>query len=232
MSLVSLLLISSLLLLGCTSPTSRSETTGQTTENSTITDTEALNNDGAQKPESEGLREIDVELIKTSEQLLAKAPHDWKLIYQINNGEIKLTDYIPATEEADNWITKLSFEAHTSLVEIDPITVIMGEIEKSNESCRHLEHSNLFSGLENNYPTSVRLIECGENAMSEKGEITLTKVIQGNEHFYVIRLVKRVAPFKRHQANIMPQEVANWADYLKRIKLCDPEKPDHSCPQT
>ena len=167
----------------------------------------------------------------SSERLIARAPAGWQLIFELNNGGTRLSDYIPKGEAKEDWLTKLSFEAHEQLVTVDPISIMMGEISKMDEVCSNVDHSNLFSGLENNYPTSVRLILCGKNAHSGKGEISITKGIQGKDYFYIIRLEKKIDAFEKGSPDFPNNEIAEWSTYLKRITLCD-EAPnsDHPCP--
>lgn len=171
------------------------------------------------------------------EMLIAKPPPDWQRIYQFNNEETRLSDYIPNDENEETWASKLSFESHAQLKHADPIAVIMGEIKNQAEICKYISHSNLFSGFENNYPTSVRLILCGENVHTEKGEVSLIKAIQGNEYFYLIQLVKKVPVFgpsspvadNLQTPDFTSEEVAYWSTYMKRISLCDTRDDTHAC---
>ena len=167
----------------------------------------------------------------SSERLIARAPSDWQLIFELNNGDTRLSDYIPKDEVEDNWQTKLSFEAHAQLTSVDPISIMMGEISKMTEICSNIDHSNLFSGLENNYPTSVRLLLCGHNAHSGKGEVSITKGIQGKDYFYIIRFEKKLEAFEKGHPEFAKNEIAEWSTYLKRITLCDQSsETTHPCP--
>ncbi|HJL61889.1 MAG TPA: hypothetical protein QF517_08025 [Pseudomonadales bacterium] len=165
----------------------------------------------------------------SQEVLLAQPPKDWQLIYQFNNMETRLSDYIPPTEDESDWQTKLSFESHRQLKDLNPISAIMSEIKNRAEICTHLNHFNLFSGFENEYPTSVRLIMCGENAYTSRGEVTLTKAIQGRDYLYLIHLLKKVPVFEADKADFSTDEITEWSTYLKLISLCDKEDSTHPC---
>ena len=165
----------------------------------------------------------------TAEILRAKPPEGWKLSYQFNNDDMRLADFIPAEEDVKAWRTKLSIEAHQGLDDIDPISALFGEIQNASDVCTNFSHSNLFSGIENGYPTSVRLMECGENAHSSKGEISITKAIQGNAYFYFVRLLRRTEPFTDSTEAIQKSEIAAWSTYLKGITVCDKDISDHTC---
>ena len=142
---------------------------------------------------------------------------------------MRLADFIPAEEDVKAWRTKLSIEAHQGLDDIDPISALFGEIQNASDVCTNFSHSNLFSGIENGYPTSVRLMECGENAHSSKGEISIIKAVQGNAYFYFVRLLRRTEPFTDSTEAIQKSEIAAWSTYLKGITVCDKDISDHTC---
>jgi hypothetical protein len=173
----------------------------------------------------------------SGEQLLATPPKDWQQTYRLNTDKTRLVDYIPMTDsgagDSENkqtdWKTKLSFESHQSLAEMDPISILMGELDTMRQNCEKIESFNLFSGLENRYPTSVRLTFCGENAHTGEGEISISKAIQGNDYLYLIKLIHRVPAFESNNNNVPEQLVASWADYFGQVTVCDDTRPDHPC---
>ncbi|MGV0035453.1 MAG: hypothetical protein ACNYPE_11040 [Candidatus Azotimanducaceae bacterium WSBS_2022_MAG_OTU7] len=50
---------------------------------------------------------------ESGERLLATPPKDWVTVFQLNNDNTRLTDFIPPDQDKNNWSVKLSFEAHT-----------------------------------------------------------------------------------------------------------------------
>jgi hypothetical protein len=166
---------------------------------------------------------------ETTEVLLATPPPNWTQIYQLNKKVVRLADFVPANETTLNWQTKLSFESHSDLVDLDPIEILLSEAKKSEEKCTFIQHFNLFSGFENNYPTSLRLIMCGENENLKQGELSMLKVIQGDDFLYIVRFLKRIEPFKLNQPDVEKPEIATWSDYLRKIRLCNPANVKHPC---
>ena len=164
------------------------------------------------------------------EKLLAAPPAGWHNIYSLNNNITRLTDFVPAEETESEWSTKLSFESHQSLAEVDPISIVMGELDSTSSTCEPIESFNLFSGEENNYPTSVRLTFCGENAHSGLGEVSISKVIQGNDYLYIIKLLNRRPVFTDSDHAMPEAEIAAWAQYFSDISLCDETRDAHPCP--
>ena len=185
-----------------------------------------------QQPETTAPTTLSTSLI-SDEQLLAAPPKGWQIVEQLNTKTTRLIDYIPAQETRENWQTRLSFESHAALTDLDPIETLIREVEKTREKCTDLKDYNLFSGLENNYQTSTRLLLCGNNAFTSRGEISMLKVIKGNDYFYFIRLVKQLPAFKNGSSDIEgieDREVAVWSSYLSNIKVCDPRLTAHPCP--
>lgn len=168
--------------------------------------------------------------LESSEQLLAKPPADWKLIYQLHNTSTRLSDFVPPQETDSEWTSKLSFESFKKLVDSDPIEVLLAEVNRERKDCSFVQHFNLFSGLENNFPSSVRLFLCGENTSINKGEVKMIKAIAGNDYFYLIKIVKRIEPFNVDQPEFAKEEIAAWSTYIRSISLCDPGKVEHPCP--
>lgn len=167
---------------------------------------------------------------ETGERLLAKAPKNWVTVFQLLNDTTRLTDYIPPDQSKSDWSAKLSFESHTTKeLSLDPIELLFSEAETDQSRCDFVRHYNVFSGLENNYQTSVRLFLCGENAFTNRGEVKLIKAIRGNDYLYSVRIVRRVPPFDVNEEEFTKEEVAIWSTYLRRISVCD-GSPQHPCP--
>ena len=169
---------------------------------------------------------IDVE---STEQLLATPPADWALVYQLNNISSRLSDFVPQGESISDWTTKLSFESFSDLADIDPIQAMTSEVEQDKKRCVLVQHFNLYAGLENGYPSSVRLFMCGENKHTGLGEVKMIKIIQGNDYLYAITIVRRTASFKPNEPDVSDEEIAQWSTYFRGISLCDNAYEEHSC---
>jgi len=166
------------------------------------------------------------------ERLLADIPPGWERIYQMDTGRARLSDFAPTGETQTDWTTRLSFESFdASEINTDPIDLLLAEAEADMKKCNFVQHFNIHSGYENNYETSVRLIMCGENAFSGKGEVKLVKMIAGNDYVYSIRMARRLAPFTVNQPDVAKHDIASWSAYFSRISLCD-DTDAHPCPES
>ena len=166
-----------------------------------------------------------------TEQLLAQPPKDWVRVYRLNNEGNRISEFVPANEDPYKWANKIVFESFQKLQSADPIELLLYEVEQYQQRCEFVQHYNLFSGLENGYPTSLRMIMCGKSKQLETGEVSMLKAIQGEESFYVVRISRWVPAFKPLQADVPKPTIATWSTYMKHISLCNPAKSDHLCPQ-
>jgi hypothetical protein len=173
----------------------------------------------------------------TGERLLAAPPPGWIRTFALDKGGVRLVEFIPPGSD-QQWIDKLSFESFkgggTNALgdELpDPIRLIRNIAKERERVCDGSEDYNTFSGFENNYPTSVRLLLCHRNKASGRGEITMLKSIQGNTDFYVVQRTRRVDPFEdRPRAPMSDAEMGLWSLYFRSISVCDDTRPEHPCP--
>ncbi len=164
-----------------------------------------------------------------TEQLLAVPPSGFVRVFQLNDKKSRLSDFVPVGETDISWTQKVSFESFINDIGADPINMLDDEVRRDKQRCDFVQHFNIFSGYENGYPTSVRLFHCGNNQFVGRGEVKMIKTIQGEETFYLIRVLTRIAPFAMNKPGFTSDQVAEWTDYLRRINLCDDSIPEKSC---
>jgi len=168
-------------------------------------------------------------VVETGERLIASPPMNWQRVYQVNNQTLRLSDFIPPDEEPSSWTTKLSFESHLAdQIEIDPLDLLKIDTDSAQKNCTATQQFNIYAGYENNYEAAVQLLLCTENINRGMGEIALIKAIRGNEHYYVIRLIRRIPPFQPGEHELEDEEIAAWSRYLSRIYVCD-DSDTHPC---
>ncbi len=166
---------------------------------------------------------------ESTEQLRAKPPAGWVNVYQYNHAGSRISEFIPLDEEQQKWTNKVTFESFAPKVYTDPIDLLLFEVDQYQKKCNFVQHFNLFAGMENNYPTSLRLVMCGESKVLKTGEVTILKAISGDSNFYIIRITRKVPAFKPHQSEVSNEDIAQWSVYLSRISVCDENSPEHPC---
>jgi hypothetical protein len=167
-----------------------------------------------------------------AERLQAQPPAGWQRVFELNNLETRLVDYVPEGESDIDWKARLSFESFAMRANADPIQILDNEVALDEKRCNFVQYFNLFSGIENNYATSVRMFLCGNVKTIQRGEVKIIKAIQGDHYLYVIRLVSRTEPFAANESDFSRDVIASWSAYLREITLCNPTTPDHPCTVT
>ena len=181
---------------------------------------------------------IDEPPLSAGEHLLAAPPPNWIRSFEMNEAGVRLVEFIPAESDLEQWTDKISFESFKgggsdALGDElpDPIRLVRNIAKQRERACDGAADFNTFSGLENNYPTSVRLLLCHRNKETGRGEITMLKTVQGNSDFYVIQRTRLVEPYvDQPLAPMSNDEMGLWSLYFRSITVCDNTLPEHPCP--
>lgn len=164
------------------------------------------------------------------EHLLAQPPEGWLQSFQTDGPGIRMVEYVPPKSNPNEWADKVSFESFSDPPLPDPIQLLKSIADDQRKTCKKFSDHETFSGVENDYPTSVRLFICSENPLTGKGQLTLVKTIRGDSNFYVITRAKRVAPIETDTMPMPPEVMAEWSLYLRAITACSDTDPRHPCP--
>jgi len=166
-----------------------------------------------------------------TERLLAQPPRGWSAVFASKRPGVRIAEYVPPGESAAEWTEKLSFESFGGEPLPDPIGLLVDIARDQEATCNGFSDRNTFSGLDNGYPSSVRLFVCRNNPLTQKGQVTLVKAIQGTKQLYLITRARRVPPIESDATLPMAQEdMAEWSRYLRAISLCDSADAAHPCP--
>jgi len=165
----------------------------------------------------------------SGERLLAAPPDGWKEVFSSDNPGLRMVEFIPDDQVNATWQQKISFESSSGQPLPDPIEFLKGLSVDQSGTCDGFESFTTFSGFENGYPTTVRLMVCKNSDIINQSQVTMLKAIQGKDNFYVISRAQRAPPLADDAEPLSKAEIAGWSLYLKAISLCD-GSPDHPCP--
>ena len=173
----------------------------------------------------------DTKVDASPERLLAAPPSGWRQSFRTEGPGIRMVEFVPEQTNADEWTEKVSFESFSDPPLPDPIELLKSIADDQRKACKKFSDHDTFSGVENDYPTSVRLFVCRVNPLNNQGQLTLVKTIRGDSHFYVITRAKRVPPIESDgDMPIPPATMAEWSVYLRAITVCNDTDPRHPCP--
>jgi hypothetical protein len=125
---------------------------------------------------------------------------------------------------------RVTFEAHAGEPLPDPIDFVLALGRDLAQRCAGFTEFNIMSGLENNYPTSVRLMICPRYREQQDGELIMVKAIRGRDYFYTVTRGRRLPAFAADTQVLTPNTMAAWSRYMKAIGVCDPRSAEHPCP--
>lgn len=165
----------------------------------------------------------------TGERLLADAPRGWKEVFSSNNPGLRMVEFIPEDQNNASWQHKITVESFSAKPLPDPIEFLKGLSVDQSGTCDGFESFSTFSGFENGYPTTVRLMVCKRSDIINQSQVTMLKAIQGDENFYMISRAQRGPPLADDTPALTEDEIAGWTLYLKAISVCD-DSAEHPCP--
>lgn len=161
--------------------------------------------------------------VTAAEHLNTEIPEGWIQSVDSANLHLRVNEYLPA-ESPDPWRQKLSIEALSGEPLPDPIDFVEGWAGQQAQLCHEFDDHPIYSGLENGYPTVVRMLVCGRNKRTQKPLVTMIKVIRGNQALYTITRIWRLEALPLNET-----EVAAWSASLGKTSVCDPTLPAHPC---
>ena len=192
--------------------------------------------DSNERTEPVTVTEEPVTAVESGEQLIAQPPAGWRRTGTTNIGNLRRAEYVPEDEPVDDsgeaWTRRITFESMQEDPLPDPIEFIELMNSDRDYACGTFNSYPTFSGLENGYPTSVHLLVCHKDRVTERAEVSMIKTIQGNEFFYIVTRAWRGPPIPPEEGPPLEEtEIGGWAVFMKSIQVCDPSRPDeHPCP--
>ena len=166
---------------------------------------------------------------REGELLLASPPAGWVETAALATPALRMAEYGPP-EEPEGTVERVTFEAQPGAPLPDPIEFVLAVSRDLHARCKRFQDTNVSSGYENGYPTSVRLMVCEAFQDSPHGQVVMAKAIQGEEQFYVITRRLQVPEVPPGELPLPRQAMAEWTTYLKHISLCDTRGDAHPCP--
>ena len=162
------------------------------------------------------------------ENLIVKFSKDWKLAYQTKRGGVRISDFIPVDQTMENWQRMVTVKVFKGVIE-SPST-FLDRIEAGiRKSCKDVKSDSPGVVVDNGYEAAVQFVACANETHTGNGTLSLTKAINGNEGFYMVRRAWRGKPFSIDTMPISRQEFSIWLNQINAAKVCDTRGTDHPC---
>jgi hypothetical protein len=159
-----------------------------------------------------------------NENLLAGAPSGYKVGFHDKQGNLEMTEWVPAKETVENWTEMVTVQIFFGL-KMPPEQFMRSLESRWRGACPGAGDAQPIVGsLENGYPSLLWILECPKNPATGKPELTWIKGVQGNDSFYVVQKAFKFMPNK--------EQITRWVEYLKAVRVCDSRLAERACPPT
>ena len=164
------------------------------------------------------------------EQLMVLPPKGWKVGYHEQRGTVEVTEIIPPDQTIEAWQDMLVVELIAGKPDKDVQTVLRERLEEIHRDCENVGAGEPQLSKENGYDTGVRAIACPRSQKWNKGEVSLFKVLLGNDRTYVVSRSWRSEPFEKQHVSLPSDKMEEWLTFMTQVTVCDPRDPAHPCP--
>ena len=166
------------------------------------------------------------------EHLRAAPPAGWIPGVATDTATLRMSEFVRPDVTESGWQEKITFERLSARPVADAREFVEVVREDLVASCPRGQLFNTYSGTENGYAVEVALMTCPKSTVTQMGQLTMLKVIQGNNALYTITRARRMPPFDEPGADrSLPREaIAEWSADLSAMSVCDPRSPEaHPC---
>lgn len=181
-----------------------------------------------------GILTLAVASTAAEEQLTLPTPDGWQTVSTLATPFVRMSAFAIPGDGPDG-VDKLSFEwfARELAEDADPFSLIEQVSSTIEGNCRDGSDQPVFAGLENGYPTVVRLLLCPElnGAEPPRGELLLLKAVEGRTGFWLVVRGRDLSADPPPDAAQLRATIGAWSNALRTITLCDPDDPAHPCPE-
>lgn len=158
------------------------------------------------------------------ENLLQVLPAGYKVDFQTKKDTMLMSEMVPQNETVNNWSEMVTTQVFLGLKAVTPED-FQARMQKTWASaCKGAQFASVTKGEENGYPFAIWIQACPLNQATGKAENTWFKAIQGNDSFYVVQKAFKFSP--------TAEQVTQWMQYFKTIKVCDTRLKDRACPKS
>ncbi|MBT3643269.1 MAG: hypothetical protein HN530_00600 [Gammaproteobacteria bacterium] len=152
-------------------------------------------------------------------RLIGAVPSGFEQTLQLHFTHFKVDEYTASASHDAVKNTRIRLEQHRGPLPLD-LAGTLKHYESTNMArCQAPERTTIFSGLEQNYETTVMLTVCPKRAHLDIGYLRFTKAILADA-LYFVEIEQQVPHFNPAEAQSLHETVVFWTDLLKQFILC------------
>src|SRR5262249_50083700 len=151
-------------------------------------------------------------------EILVPVPKGYKVDFQRNDPNSRVTEMVPVNQSGKNWTEKLTVRVFYKLSDVTPEKFKTQVEQLWSKACPGSESKPVKAGNEGGLPSAIWVMTCKSNPKTSKPEITWLRGIQGSDSFYLVEKAYAFVPSKAQEKQ--------WLDFLQKISVCDPRVPE------
>ncbi len=163
------------------------------------------------------------------EHLVAPVPPDWAVSGRANDGELRTLEYAPHATLPRAGDERILVESSRPEPRPDPRVFLRLLARDARQRCPTLRASELSRRDENGYATSVWLFDCPDGPDTGL-PLQMFKAIRGDDWFYVVARTSTRADTRPAGVEGERVRIAEWAQYMRGVQVCNVARPGHPCP--
>lgn len=156
-----------------------------------------------------------------NESLLITEPNGYKVGFDAHRNNMVMHELVPDNQTANNWTEMLTVQVFYG-TRIDPVKFEADMEKRWSAHCPNATSQKISTATDNNYPAMLWQLACPSNPSTGKPELTWFKAIEGNDNFYLVQKAFKFEPSK--------QQLDDWLNYLRSVRVCDTRLSDRQCP--
>lgn len=161
-------------------------------------------------------------------RLIGAVPSGFEQTLQLHFTHFKVDEYTASASHDAVKNSRIRLEQHRGPLPLD-LAGTLKHYESTNMArCQAPERTTIFSGLEQNYETTVMLTVCPKRAHLDIGYLRLTKAILADA-LYFVEIEQQVPHFNPAEAQSLHETVVFWTDLLKQFILCSKNSATPAC---
>jgi hypothetical protein len=159
-----------------------------------------------------------------NENLLVAVPQGYKVDFQRNNNNLRMTEMVPLNESVKDWTEMVTVQVLYRLTDVAPEKFKSRLEQQWSSVCPGSQSKSIKAGTEGGYPSVIWAMTCKLNPTTNKPENTWFRAIQGADSFYLVQKAYKFTPTKAQESQ--------WVAYLQKATVCDTRVPERPCPET
>ncbi len=167
---------------------------------------------------------------RAEEIFLMPMPKGWKQYSLQEHYNVRVIEYAPENqppEKSEESLRSVAF-ALVRDVPLDDFMALVMRVPKGE--CQDITATPAAKGQANGYPSILVTRFCTRNLRTDRGEITIFKLIQGRTGLYLGERTWRMKAFTLDKPPVPMKTYEQWTQYMQAVTVCETGSADRPCP--